>query len=71
MNKQRLLIGLLSLLVVCLFVTSLFIGSNPLPIFQAARESLLDTPTVIGLIFGEIRLPRALIALFTGATLGL
>ncbi|MCW8945515.1 MAG: iron ABC transporter permease [Sedimenticola sp.] len=70
-NSQRLLIGLLVIVVVSLFITSLFIGSNPLPVLQAARESLLDTPTVIGLIFGEIRLPRALIALFTGATLGL
>ena len=69
--NQGVLVALLALLVCILFVTSLFIGSNPVPVMQAARESLLDTPTVIGLIFGEIRLPRALIALFAGATLGL
>ncbi len=68
---QRLLVVSLGALVCLLFVASLFIGSNPLPLFQAARESLLDNPTVVGLIFSEIRLPRALIALFTGATLGL
>lgn len=50
-NLQRLLIGFLVIVVVSLFITSLFIGSNPLPVLQAARESLLDTPTVIGLIF--------------------
>jgi iron complex transport system permease protein len=71
MMHQRVLVAILAIVMVCLFIVSLFIGSNPLPVIQAARESLLDTPTVIGLIFGEIRLPRALIALFTGATLGL
>ncbi|WP_335337215.1 iron ABC transporter permease [Sedimenticola thiotaurini] len=65
------LVLMLGLLVALLFVASLFFGSNPLPVLQAARESLLDTPTVLGLIFAEIRLPRALIALFAGATLGL
>jgi iron complex transport system permease protein len=68
---QGTLAAILGCLVCLLFFVSLFIGSNPLPVWQAARESLLDTPTVIGLIFSEIRLPRALIALFTGATLGL
>lgn len=69
--QQQTLVALLVILVCLLFAASLFVGANPLPVLQAARESLLDTPTVIGLIFGEIRLPRALIALFTGATLGL
>ena len=65
------LISGLSLMLAALFLLSLFIGSNPIPMFQAARDSLLDTPSVIALIFSEVRLPRALIALFTGATLGL
>jgi iron complex transport system permease protein len=68
---QGRLITLLTLLLLVTFVTSLFVGSNPIPLIQAARESLLETPSVIALIFTEIRLPRALIALFTGATLGL
>ncbi|WP_428606059.1 FecCD family ABC transporter permease [Sedimenticola sp.] len=70
-QHQVSLVTLLGLSVCLLFGVSLFVGSNPLPVLQAARESLLDTPTVIGLIFSEIRLPRALIALFAGATLGL
>lgn len=68
---ERLLVLLLGLLLCALFAGSLFIGANPIPVLQAARESLLDTPTVLGLIFAEIRLPRALIALFAGASLGL
>lgn len=69
--SQRLLITLLGLLLSVLFIISLFIGSNPIPVFQAARETLDGTPSVLALIFTEIRLPRALIALFTGATLGI
>ncbi len=69
--SHRQLALLLGVLLCLLFVGSLFVGSNPIPVLKAARESLLDTPTVIGLIFGEIRLPRALIALFAGASLGL
>jgi len=68
---QKQLTGGLSLVLAALFLLSLFIGSNPIPLFQAARDTLLDTPSVIALIFSEVRLPRALIALFTGATLGL
>jgi len=68
---QKQLISGLSLILAALFLLSLFVGSNPIPLFQAARDTLLDTPSVIALIFSEVRLPRALIALFTGATLGL
>ena len=69
--KERQLVILLGVLLCGLFIASLFIGTSPIPVLQAARESLLDTPTVLGLIFAEIRLPRALIALFVGASLGL
>ncbi len=68
---QKQLISGLSLILAALFLLSLFIGSNPIPLFQAAGDALLDTPSVIALIFTEIRLPRTLIALVTGATLGL
>jgi len=68
---ERRLVLLLAILLCALFGGSLFVGSSPVPVLQAARESLLDTPTVLGLIFAEIRLPRALIALFAGASLGL
>ncbi|VAX08657.1 Vitamin B12 ABC transporter, permease protein BtuC [hydrothermal vent metagenome] len=68
---QAQLIGGLSTILAALFLLSLFIGANPIPLFQAARDALLDTPSVIALIFSEVRLPRALIAVVTGATLGL
>jgi len=70
-QRGRWLEGLLALLLATLFITSLFIGSNPLPLWQAAVDSLGQDPTVISLILTEVRLPRALIALFAGATLGL
>ena len=68
---QKQLITGLSLTLAALFLLSLFIGSNPIPLFQAARDALLDTPSTIALILSEVRLPRALIAIVTGATLGL
>lgn len=70
-QRGRWLEGLLALLLVALFISSLFIGSNPLPLWQAAVDSLGQDPTVLSLILTEVRLPRALIALFAGATLGL
>ena len=63
--------GALALLLAVLFIGSLFVGSSPLPLWQAARNSLAGDPTVVSLILTEVRLPRALIALFAGATLGL
>lgn len=63
------LITLLSALVLILFIASLWTGRDPLPILQAARE--LGTNSVWAIILTEIRLPRALIGLFAGATLGL
>ncbi|MCW8906675.1 MAG: iron ABC transporter permease [Sedimenticola sp.] len=66
----RNLIWLLTALVLLAATLSIFIGSNPVPILRAAREALSDTHSVIALILTEIRLPRTLIALVTGATLG-
>ncbi|HEB97852.1 MAG TPA: iron ABC transporter permease [Sedimenticola thiotaurini] len=62
---------LLGLLLALLFVSSLFIGSNPIPVWQALQQSLQPDPGVVGLILTEVRLPRTLVALFAGATLGL
>ena len=70
MNYRWLLISL-SLLVFCLFCLSLVVGRDPLPIWQAANEVFTDRSSVFAIILTEIRLPRALIALFAGATLGL
>ena len=69
--SYRLLITSLSLLLVVLFFLSLIIGRDPLPIIQAANEAFTDQQSVLGIILTEIRLPRALIALVAGATLGL
>ncbi len=68
---QKRLTGGLLLILAALFLLSLFIGSNPISLFQAMRDALLDTPSVIAMILTEIRLPRTLIAVVTGATLGL
>lgn len=50
---------------------SLLTGSEALPLLQALRESLNGTQGVAGLILTELRLPRTLVALIAGASLGL
>lgn len=69
--RYSLLVALLSALVLALFISSLMIGRNPLPIWQAAQASLHDASSVLAIILTEIRLPRALIGLSVGVTLGL
>lgn len=70
--KQRAILTIaLSIVLVSLFVFSLFIGSNPIPVFEAVMEAAAQSHSMIALILTEVRLPRALIALFAGATLGL
>ena len=68
--ERRGLWQLLALLLAGLFTVSLFVGSSPVPVFQAALDLAADRPTVTALILSEVRLPRSLIALFAGATLG-
>ncbi|OMH37519.1 iron ABC transporter permease [Motiliproteus sp. MSK22-1] len=76
-ENEKLLILSLGAAVIFLFFVSLFIGSNPVPVFQAAREAFSlslsadGKPSIIAIILTEIRLPRALIGAFAGATLGL
>ncbi len=69
--SQRRLLAILAILVLILFIVSLAIGSTPLSMLFAARDSIADDSSLLTLIFTEIRLPRALIALISGATLGL
>ena len=69
--RYPLLLTLLGSVVLVLFLLSLIIGRNPLPILEAANATLHDSGSVLAIILTEIRLPRALIALFAGATLGL
>lgn len=68
-SQQKLLL-LLSLALIGLFSVSLSIGSNPFSLFKAASETMADNPSIISLILTEIRLPRTLVALLAGATLG-
>jgi iron complex transport system permease protein len=68
--SQQKLLFLLSLALIGLFSVSLSIGSNPFSLFKAASEAMADNPSVISLILTEIRLPRTLVALLAGATLG-
>ena len=65
------LLMLMSGVLACLFLLSLFIGANPIPVLTAVMDAAGDTQSVIALILTEVRLPRALIALLAGATLGL
>ncbi|HBR96570.1 MAG TPA: ABC transporter permease [Gammaproteobacteria bacterium] len=68
-QRQLLLVG--GALVSVLFVLSLFIGQNPLPVLLAAGQSDADISATVQMIFTQIRLPRALITLVIGASLGL
>ena len=63
--------GLLVVVVCVLFVASLAIGREPLPLFAALSAWLSGDDSVQGIILSQIRLPRALIALVAGASLGL
>ncbi|QYZ65974.1 MAG: ABC transporter permease [Gammaproteobacteria bacterium (ex Lamellibrachia satsuma)] len=69
--RQSRLLGLLCAIAGSLFLFSLLFGSQAIPAFQALQVTFDDTSNVLALILTEVRLPRALIALFAGATLGL
>ncbi len=69
--RQSRLLGLLCAITGSLFLFSLLFGSQAIPVFQVLQDTFDDTSSVLALILTEVRLPRALIALFAGATLGL
>lgn len=69
-TDKRLIIGL-SLLVVALATTSLIVGAESVPLFQAIGDQFSNSDSTYAIIFREIRLPRMLIALVIGASLGL
>lgn len=62
---------ILGSLVVLLFVASVAIGRDSLPILTALKDSISGVESVYAVILNQIRLPRSLIALFAGASLGL
>ncbi len=69
--SQKQLYLVLSIATVILFIASVAIGRDALPVVTAVKDLLSGTDSVYAVILSQIRLPRALIALFAGATLGL
>ncbi|MGM0585703.1 MAG: FecCD family ABC transporter permease [Pseudomonadota bacterium] len=65
------LLALLSALVALLFVSSLLVGPAGLGLSDSLRGLLAGEGEAAVLVMREIRLPRALLALMIGATLGL
>ncbi|MEN5298657.1 iron ABC transporter permease [Brucella sp. TWI559] len=66
-----LLLLLLGLLVAALFVVSLLIGPASIGVGESIKALLTGQGDVIVLVMLEIRLPRAILALLIGASLGL
>ncbi len=69
--RQAYLLILMTAATAALFFTALHIGPADINILQALTESLARNNTLPAMIFSEIRLPRALLAVVVGATLGL
>ena len=67
----RLLPGALALLVLALFVGSLSVGPSAVGLGTALGDLLAGADTTAAVIVAEIRLPRALLGVGVGATLGL
>ncbi|WP_093180193.1 iron ABC transporter permease [Pseudovibrio sp. Tun.PSC04-5.I4] len=70
-HPDRLLISVLTLVCFSLFFTSLLIGSANLSIAQLMQAAVSVDETPISIVFWEIRVPRAILGLIAGATLGL
>lgn len=71
MKPYPLLLGLLSALVAVLFIASLLIGTVPVAPGAALRALTGAGDPLMAMVMQEIRLPRALLALLLGASLGL
>ncbi|MCU7905248.1 MAG: iron ABC transporter permease [Candidatus Thiodiazotropha sp. (ex Epidulcina cf. delphinae)] len=69
-SRYRLILAL-SLSVAFTAMLSLLTGSQAIPLLQALRQSFDGESGVYGLILTELRLPRTLVALLAGASLGL
>ncbi|HYH22133.1 MAG TPA: iron ABC transporter permease [Azospirillum sp.] len=69
--NARLLPGALTLLVLALFVGSLAVGPSAVGLGTALQDLLAGADTTAAVIVAEIRLPRALLGIGVGATLGL
>lgn len=69
--RYRLLIAVLAMVVAILFVLSLTVGPAEVAPLQGLSALFADDDSLIGLVMREIRLPRAILGLMIGATLGL
>ncbi len=69
--SPRLLILFASILVLVSFVVALYTGPMHISVWKAVMDFSSGTKSIDQLILFDIRLPRALLALFIGATLGL
>ena len=65
------LMPLLTLGVAALFLASLLIGPAPVGVWDSLSALILDDGTPMTLVMREIRLPRALLAVIVGASLGI
>lgn len=70
-TRYRLLVLLLTTVVAILFVLSLTIGPADVGPWQGLAGLFAGDDSLIGLVMREIRLPRAILGLMIGATLGL
>jgi iron complex transport system permease protein len=61
----------LSLLLVGASMLSLLTGSQTIPLYEALQQSFTERSGIYGIILTELRVPRTLVALLAGATLGL
>lgn len=70
MVQHRLLFTLGGLIILTALL-SLLIGSQAIPLMDALHESFAGNTGIYGLILTELRIPRTLVALLAGASLGL
>ena len=71
MRKDRLLYGVLLTVLVAVFASSLLAGRVWLPVVEVWNALWSSTPSLAASIVTDLRLPRALLALEVGASLGL
>ncbi|MCG8489461.1 MAG: iron ABC transporter permease [Chromatiales bacterium] len=67
---QQRLIFILCLLLAVTALLSLLTGSTSLPLYEALQQSFSEAEGVYGIILTELRLPRTLVAMLAGASLG-
>lgn len=70
-QRYRALLTALALLAIVLMITSMLTGRVPLPLMQTLADLWAGRETPAALILYELRLPRALLGLMVGASLGL